>query len=221
MSSNDVDRNQDQASCKRKRETLSMSEASHQCKQVGAFITAMDERPDLIVGLANGGIMPAVIAAETVGLPYHIMKVRRKSSRIKQRLKLLAKIARYFPSFLNSVFAKKFKRSFDAKYNQIESDSSGDPMPKVSGLKILIVDDCIDSGSTVAHVRDKMQHAGAKWVKTAVISWGTKHDSEKLHRVVPDMHLHRTIDVYPWTMQNPAYDEFIGWLHKKGFKLWV
>src|ERR1700761_8806379 len=49
-------------------------------------ILGQTEKPDLIVGLANGAVLPTTICGQEMGLPTRIIRVRRQHSRYKQRL---------------------------------------------------------------------------------------------------------------------------------------
>jgi len=47
--------------------------------------------------------------------------------------------------------------------------SIGDPLPNVNGYRVLVVDDILDSGRTLATVVTALQRAGANDVKSAVL----------------------------------------------------
>ena len=50
--------------------------------------------------------------------------------------------------------------------------------------------------------------------------WSNKHDTEALHGIAPDVHLHRRIQYYPWSINSPHYAAFVGWLERAGLSLW-
>ena len=43
-------------------------------------------RPSLLVGVANGALLPMKIVADDLGIPLQVIHLRRKGSRYKQRL---------------------------------------------------------------------------------------------------------------------------------------
>lgn len=198
---------------------VTLDESIGLSQQLGRRIRALPQSPDLAVGLANGGILPAHFAAEAAGLPYRIVKVRRKSSRLKQRLSFLKRFLRLSPRILALKPVNALSLWFDTRFNKVE-ESGGGLGIDVAGRNVVIVDDCIDSGSSVAHVRSKLLAAGARSVTLAAISWATKFDSQAMHGVTPDIHLHRIIHYYPWALNNPDYGKFEGWLQDAGYTLW-
>ena len=42
-------------------------------------------KPDLLVGIASGALLPTKVVAEHIGVPYQMVRVRRRSSRYKQK----------------------------------------------------------------------------------------------------------------------------------------
>lgn len=200
---------------------MTLEEAVDLCEAIGRRIAQLSPRPELAVGLANGGILPAVTAARSAGIECRIVRVRRKSSRLKQRLGFLKRVLRLPPGLLAWKPIDFLSRSFDRTFNQVEGDGTEDEFGfEVSNRHVVIVDDCVDSGSSVAHVRGKLLERGAVSVRIAVISWATKIDSQARHGVAPDIHLHRIIHYYPWAMNNSEYSRFESWLTAQGHTLW-
>jgi hypoxanthine phosphoribosyltransferase len=180
---------------------------------------ALAPAADLAVGLANGAVMPTRIVATELGIPFHMIKVRRQGSRLKQRLSAAKRLLRLPPGLLRHPLVNAFSLAFDRRFGRIE-DGGGPLGFAVAGKTVLVIDDCIDSGASIAHVRDRLKAAGAARVQIAVICWSNKHDTEALHQVVPDIHLHRRIQYYPWSINSPHYADFAGWLERAGLALW-
>lgn len=206
---------------KRRKRPLSMDECIALSGEVGRRIAALDPPADIVIGLANGGTLPAIVAAEEAGLECEIIKIRRKGSRIKQRLRFLRSIFSAFPGLSTLPPVAKAKRVFDKRFNQVEARDQAEKDFDPMGRNIVIVDDCVDSGSSIALVRSRLRARGAASVRVAVIAWGTKFDSAALHGVTPDIHLTRTIDIYPWALDSPEYGNFKRWLAARGQQLWV
>jgi hypoxanthine phosphoribosyltransferase len=89
-----------------------------------------------------------------------------------------------------------------------------------AGRKTVIVDDCVDSGISVARVRELLLSKGAASVQVAVLCWATKFDSEALHGVTPDIYLGRRLHYFPWALNNPEYSQFRDWVQKHGHASW-
>lgn len=180
---------------------------------------ALQPRPELAVGLANGAVLPTRIVAEALGIPFHMVKVRRRGSRLKQRLSALKRLLRLPPGLLRHPLVNAFSLAFDRRFGRIEDTGAAFDVA-VAGKTVLVIDDCIDSGASVAHVRDRLTAAGAARVQIAVLCWSHKHDTEAARGVVPDLHLHRRIQYYPWSINSPHYADFVAWLDRAGLSLW-
>jgi len=201
---------------------VTIEESIDLCQTIGRRVSGLSPRPDLAIGLANGGILPAVAAAQAAGIECRIVRVRRRSSRLKQRIGFLRRVLRLPPGLLAWGPINFVSRRFDSIFNQVESDGAGGYFEfDVTDRHIVIVDDCVDTGSSVAHVRAKLLANGAASVRIAVISWATKYDSQAMYGVTPDIHLHRIIHYYPWALNNPDYDRFKAWLNEQGHQLWT
>ncbi|MDZ4307954.1 phosphoribosyltransferase [Allopontixanthobacter sp.] len=199
---------------------LTIEEAVDLSCNLGKRIRNLTPRPDFAIGLANGGTLPALVAAEEAGIACEIIKVRRKGSRLKQRFDYLRVILKLFPKAMQFKPLRMLKAQFDNWFSEVECTDWAAQTGDVFGQNVVIIDDCVDSGSTAAFVRERLLADGAASVRVAVISWGTKHDSRELHSLVPDIYLNRTIDYYPWSLENPGFKKFSMWLESQGQELW-
>jgi hypoxanthine phosphoribosyltransferase len=198
---------------------MSLDEALGLSQALAQRARALSPTPDLAVGLANGAVLPTRVVADALGVPFQMVKVRRQGSRLKQRLSALKRLLRLPPGVLRHPLVNAFSLAFDRRFGRIEASPGTLGFP-VAGKTVLVIDDCIDSGASVAHVRDRLVAAGAARVQIAVLCWSNKHDTEADHRVVPDIHLHRRIQYYPWSINSPHYAAFVAWLERAGLSLW-
>jgi len=198
---------------------MTLDEAIGLSQALAARARALAPAAELAVGLANGAVMPTRIVAAELGIPFHMIKVRRRGSRLKQRLSAVKRLLRLPPGLLRHPLVNAFSLAFDRRFGRIE-DAGATFDFSVAGKTVLVIDDCIDSGASIAHVRDRLKAAGAARVQIAVMCWSNKHDTEALHGVVPDVHLHRRIQYYPWSINSPNYAAFIAWLDAAGLSLW-
>jgi hypoxanthine phosphoribosyltransferase len=162
----------------------------------------------VVIGIANGGVHPAYFAADELGAPVGFYRVQRATTAIKQRLSFARRA-------LSISFLKPILYSINGRLDRLLGGvSSADSKlgADVSGKAVLVVDDCIDSGASVAHVRRLLKAAGAREIRIAVLSWTTKYDSMALHGVTPDHCLGRSLPCYPWSADNPEYPLFTEWL---------
>ncbi|MGZ2411652.1 hypoxanthine phosphoribosyltransferase [Sphingomonas sp. F9_3S_D5_B_2] len=187
---------------------VGMAEAEEQARELARRVQHSGWKPDLVLGIANGGVHPAHFAAAELGVPVTYCTVQRRTSQLKQRLKFARRA-------LSSPLLKPVVYALNSRLDRVlggvgSSDSSF--AADVTQKGILLVDDCIDSGASVAHVRAMLLQRGVKKVEVAVLSWTTKYDSMAMHGVAPDHCLGRSLPCYPWSADSPEYPDFLRWM---------
>lgn len=196
---------------------MTLAESIDLSRYMAAEIGRAEPAPDLVVGLANGALVPTKVVADELGLPFEIVKVRRKGSRWKQRL-LPIKRALRIPSWLI------LWGPFLPLWNFIQNRSAGLETSEesfgfdVGGKSVVLVDDCIVTGGSLEEVKRRLLDQGASKVTTAVICWidnGTGPQGEE-----PDIFLHRPIHFYPWSSNSPHLEAFESWVKSNGLVLW-
>jgi hypoxanthine phosphoribosyltransferase len=194
-----------------RRAGVTLAEAEDLARELAASVRQTGWRPDLIVGIANGGVHPAVFTAQALGVPVHFYRVQRKTTRLKQRLGFARRLLAT-PVLRRPV--RKLSAFVDRRFSGV-GEADGGLQQDVRGNTVLVVDDCIDSGASIAHVRAQLDRSGAVEVKIAVFCWTTKYDSQALHGVAPDYCLGRSLPSYPWSADNKDYPAFKRWLGSK------
>ena len=184
---------------------ITLDQAADLARELGATIPR--DQFDIVVGIANGGVHPAFYAAEELGLPLQILRVERDSTRLKKRVGFARKALK-IPGLQKPL--RRINRYVDRRLTGVRTNLAAPGV--VRGKRVLLVDDCIDSGASVALARSLIEKEGAADIKVAVLCWSTKYDSEQMHRVTPDYFLGRKLPSYPWSADNPGY---------AGFKLWL
>ena len=196
---------------RQKKTVVDMQQAALLARELGATIAGTNEPFEVVVGIANGGVHPAFHVAEELGLPLRILRIERNATRLKKPLRFARK-ALSSPALRGPV--RKLNRFVDRKVSGVRANTSA--LTGLNGKRILLVDDCIDSGASVALARTLLEKEGATAIKTAVLCWTTKYDSNQQHGVTPDFYLGRRLPSYPWSADNPDYSEFRSWLSKQG-----
>ena len=187
------------------KEMMTLEDSIALSAALGRRVAQLVPPADLAIGLANGGTLPALVAAQAAGIDCRILRIRRKSSAWKLKFKFLIRLLRLFPGIVDKV-RNRLKRLDLFPANPHEFDQSANLSAReLAGRHVVIVDDCIDSGGSIAVVRRDLLEKGAASVRIAVIGWATKFDSEALHAVTPDIHLHRIMHHYPWSLNNPEH----------------
>ncbi|MEM7378820.1 MAG: phosphoribosyltransferase family protein, partial [Pseudomonadota bacterium] len=103
--------------------------------------------------------------------------------------------------------------SDSAKANDTDTAFAGDG-------RVLLVDDAIDSGQSIAIACEQLSARGAREIRTVVITWSDKHDSLANCGVEPAYFLNRRVQHYPWSENNPALSAYRRWLADHGLEEW-
>lgn len=162
-----------------------------------------DYSPDLIIGIATGGEFVARAVAKNIDAPVMIIKRQRKLTKYKSRFKI-SKLLALFPRWLNDILRKveikNNERKFIAK-GKVWTPSdvvviSGDLDSLSQYKKVLLVDDSVDSGSTmvdsIKFIQDYLAEGTA--LKTAALNVTF---SEPV--LTPDFYLYKdTLIRCPW-----------------------
>lgn len=163
-------------------------------------------QPEVIVGIATGGLFVAQILSEQMNIPLVVVKKQRPMTKIKNkiRLDLVLKKIPYVVSNILRVLETKFNeyRFEKNKSNISYSDNSvewieGSFTSLSSFNKILIVDDSIDSGKTLYLVKQfiKMNLDDKVEIKMAVLNQTFKNPL-----VNPDFLLDKNVIYrFPWS----------------------
>jgi hypoxanthine phosphoribosyltransferase len=173
---------------------------------------------DLVVGLANGALLPAKVVADTLGLPVQIVRIRRQGSGYKQKLIGIKNWLR-IPNGL--ILWGPFKPLWDLFQNATSKLEEGHDAFgfDVAGKRVLLVDDCIVSGASVRHVAERLAACSAAEVRTAVICW-CEDVPGGVPAPEPDVYLQRQIHTYPWAGNSDDLDAFKRWVSAHGLELW-
>ena len=197
---------------------VTIAEAEALGRDLAASARMQGLEPDLVVGLANGAFLPAKTVADALGVPFRMVKVRRKGSRYKQQL-LAIKQALRIPSGV--ILWGPFKAlwvMFQNGTNQLEAGGESFDFD-VEGMTVLMVDDCVETGASFRYVGERLRAGGAVDVRTAVFCWSRMPKVPEAQSR-PDVHLHRQIQYYPWSNNSKYLDNFYGWMAQNRLELW-
>ncbi|MCE0523807.1 MAG: phosphoribosyltransferase [Methylacidiphilales bacterium] len=198
--------------------TMSLPEAEELSRQLAHEISRAGDKPDLIVGIANGALLPTKVVAETLGVPFRIVKVRRQGSRYKQKLVRIKEALHLSTDWVLWGPMKYFWRAFEGRFNKLEVASNTFDFA-VRDLSIALIDDCIVTGGSVRHVAGALKEQGARRVTVNVLCWCQGEAGDTPERK-PDVHLHRHIQFYPWSSNHPDLKGYLQWLKSNGLEHW-
>jgi len=188
---------------------MTLSEAEELSRDLAAKIRLC--QPDLLVGLANGALLPTKIAADSIQTPYEIIHVRRRATRYKHRAYNLLRVFRIPTTIFHwGPFRWLIIRMVNNRYRDLEQADNSFTF-SVKGKHIVIVDDVVHTGASVNHVRDQLIKEGAARITVAVLYWyqGFGDSGEW----APDIYLNRGDGRwYPWSFNSPYHKDYLEWL---------
>jgi hypoxanthine phosphoribosyltransferase len=174
-------------------------------------------RPDILVGVANGALLPMKVVADELGLPLQVVHLRRKGSRYKQKL-FAIKEALGIPTSLLTIRPMRVIQTWLEQRTSALEETNDAFAFDVIGKEVMIIDDAIHTGTTARHLQARLLTKGAARVRVAVICWyrGPTDSGDWS----PDLYLHRRYQWYPWSNNSPYFQNFLTWLVEKGFSYW-
>lgn len=199
---------------------MSLEESIDLSKGLAEVVSASDYKPDYVIGIANGALLPTHVVANQLKLSFEYIRMRRQGSRWKRRLAKIPGVRAVFSLlFKVQAFARLVAPIIDS-VNKLESEEVDKNNLPHEGRSILLVDDAIESGQSIASAVDMLLLQGAKTVEVAVIGWSKRIDSEQKHGVVPDYVLNRRLQHYPWSENNPQVHSYREWLTEHDLAEW-
>jgi adenine/guanine phosphoribosyltransferase-like PRPP-binding protein len=205
----------------RQKLNMTLPEAEQLSRYLGAELKRSTPAFDLAVGLANGAILTTHVAAEEMGVPYQMVKVRRQGSRWIQRLQGVKRALSLPSGLITWGPFGMFWYWFQRRFNKLEKSENSFAFP-VAGKHIALIDDCIVSGGSIRYVQDRLMEAGAASVRVGVICWSDDTKAiDPSKNVVPDVYLHRDVHFYPWSSSSPHLAAFENWLRDRKLELWT
>lgn len=186
--------------------TLNTTEFSEVCHELATKCKETVAHPDLIVGIRNGGFFVAEsMSRDFPGVPLEGVILQRKST--KRKGKWMKTIVGKLPKFVNN-FLRLFEHSIIADIHRkfgyrpiirrlaVPDDIIRRMEDKKDGT-ILVVDDAVDTGATMAGVVESLQNVfpDARIV-TAVITITVTHPI-----FIPDFYMFNKVLIrFPWSI---------------------
>ncbi|MEM4482029.1 MAG: phosphoribosyltransferase [Desulfurococcaceae archaeon] len=148
------------------------SRALEQCYKLASIVLDEDLEVDAIVAISRGGLVPARIMSDVIGVE-ELIVLRSKfwgtGVRIREEPELLV----------------------HERFN-------------LNGLNVLVVDEVVDTGATMAKVTRFIKDAGSNLVKTAVLHYKSSSS------FIPDYYVEKFNEwvwiYYPWSLSETLYD---------------
>lgn len=159
-------------------------------------IVSRDYVPDLIIGIENGGARVAESMFE--GITHKSVRCRRPSSESKDRATRTMELIRSLPEWL-----RNFLRMTEAALLSLKRTNRLVPPVELpadllkGAKKILVVDDAVDSGTTLLAVLTALRYQpGEREIKSAVLTVTTNNPVETADYSIYN---NRTLLRFPWS----------------------
>lgn len=184
--------------------------------QLAQRVKASGFQPDLVVGIREGGILPARVLAEALGIPAQIISVRRRASGVKH-LPLVRLIGKRFG---NQLVRFGLVRRVLNMLNQLPGRSVE---PATRGpaidpsMSILVVDDFSCSGETFVAAIAWLRGVGAnpESIRTAALI--AAPDPKRGSAFYPTYMLGSVPWLFfPWSSNSPHYGAYQQWKATRG-----
>lgn len=180
---------------------MSFDECIDHSKELARQITETGFDPESVVGIANGGIVPARIVSDCLECPMVTVHVERPLTGMKQGLGL-QRLPKWAKNFLRR--AEMLLGFYRIMERRTIKSTSGPLSPG----KCVIVDDSLDTGRTVAAVIQHLaKHAGTPRndIRIAVLT----QIFDDAHPPA-DHHIFRNVNFcFPWSMDSQEYHKFV------------
>jgi hypoxanthine phosphoribosyltransferase len=159
--------------------------------------------PELVIAIQSGGCYPGRKIAQAIGCRLSKINIQHYS------LPFLGINLVYFPGVVS--LRQRFGRIKDARL------VSG-PDADIQGKRVLLVDDDIESGSTIALAKDMLNQKGAASIKVAVLSpnkqvWAVDFHPRRLNEITQEVrrkkqHYGENFRFkWPWEPISPYHDQ--------------
>lgn len=182
---------------------LSYSELNKQCL---AWCGEMEEySPQLVLFIAKAGYPIGRVIADYFGAPLLGVGAEREGGRLK---KLVSPLFRVMPNAVrNYLIGKELSSGFHAKHTERHITFESDLEPYIEkGLRVLLVDDSVDTGITLLRVKEEAEKLLGCSVRTAALNvWDKSADVIRV-----DHALYRnTIIKSPMSKDSREYQRFL------------
>lgn len=198
---------------------MTIDEAVQLSHELAIRIAECGEKPELIIAVANGALLVAKIVSDDLNIPMQTIKVKRKATIAKEfvakrpvLLKIIAKCYRVPLLHKPMVWLINQFKILDS------TPHSEEVCDQTNKKNIVVVDDAIETGQTLAMVYQIFNCNGGNTVTTAVIAWSNKYDSDALYGIIPNTYIGRRIQHFPWSGNSPYLQEYLQWLTANNLK---
>jgi uncharacterized protein len=178
-----------------------MSNISEVVNELGDHVVAAGFYPDCIVYIETSARLMAAILCNRFQVRALPLLIQRKGSRIKEGISCFLRL---LPNSIKDKCRRAESRwLLKKKIKQRKMATS--VVADLRGLKVLIVDDAVDTGASVRMARKWVAAMGAdqKYVKVAVIAITTEIAEKEA-----DFYMYRELCRFPWSSDSREHESY-------------
>ncbi|VAW83433.1 hypothetical protein MNBD_GAMMA16-1328 [hydrothermal vent metagenome] len=199
---------------------MTIDQAVELSHELAIRISECGAQPELVVGIANGALLMAKVISDDLNIPLQTIKVKRKATIVKEWIVKLPVLLKMFSICYRLPLLNKPMVWLIDRCKTLDTEACNEERcPHIKKKNIIIVDDAIETGQTLAMVCQIFNHNEGNIITTAVISWSKKYDSNALYGVVPDIYIGRRIQHFPWSGNSPYLQDYLNWLAANDLKI--
>jgi hypoxanthine phosphoribosyltransferase len=166
---------------------------------------------DKVIGIANGALLPTKVIADTLGLPYSFITIRRKGSSIKSRLSKYPALVKIISFWFKIPLLREPLVFLMNRFTKL-SDDQTIPDSATLDKSILLIDDSVESGQTLVKAEEVLSTGNPDIRITTAVLVAKPIPADSATHYTPDFFLARLMQHFPWSSNNPEYDQYQEWL---------
>jgi len=198
---------------------MTIDEAVQLSHELAIRIAEYGEKPELIIAVANGALLVAKIVSDDLNIPMQTIKINRKATKIKEFIEKLPILLKIISICYRLPLLHRPMEWLIDRFKMLDVETGNEEVCYQTNKKnIIIIDDAIGTGQTLAMVRRMFSCNDGQTVTTAVISWSKKYDSNALYDIAPDIYIGRRIQHFPWSGNSSYLQEYLQWLVANNLK---
>jgi hypoxanthine phosphoribosyltransferase len=191
-------------------EDLDLNACVELSRDLAARVRESGFSPTLVIGIREGGALPAMAVARELGARVELILVQRAGSGFRHtrlgRLAARLLAGPYKRWYWVRRLAESVNRGGGHKVASIPTNS------KLRGERILVVDDFSSSGRTLQRTSEALAGQGAAAIKTAVLTFLPGREPVQQ---APDLSVCQKWLTFSWSTHSPHYPDFQRWMREQ------
>jgi len=191
---------------------LSLGQSLEYSRALAAAVARSRFQPDLVLGICEGGVLPAHVVAAELGARCAFLSVRRPASTVKHSL-----AGRFAAWAISGLYARSLRvRRVTELANRSHRRTvqvSVDAVPRVGERRILVVDDFSETGTTFRVALQTLRSADHDLdIRSAVL---TQLAGRQASVFEPEYCISHDWLSFPWSTNSEEYGAYEEWKRRQ------